>query len=63
MVLKCAGKNRNALIIKQIIKILWTSHKGLVKRNDSNNYEEMSQYRYIFHKNLYANSEILCLKS
>ena len=22
----------------------------------------MSQYRYIFHKNLYANSEILCFK-
>ena len=26
------------------------------------NYKEMSQYRYIFHKNLYANSKILCFK-
>ena len=29
---------------------------------DCHNYEEMSQYRYIFHKNLYAYSEILCFK-
>ncbi len=26
------------------------------------NYEEMSQYRYIFHKNLYAYTKILCFK-
>ena len=30
--------------------------------DDSNNYEEMSQYRYIIHKNLYAYSKILCFK-
>jgi len=54
-------QNNIAPIIEQIIKILWISDiRRLLK--DSNNYEEMSQYRYIFHKNLYANSEILCFK-
>ena len=52
--------NSSDSIIKQIIKILWISHEVIL--NDSNNYEEMSQYRYIFHKNLYAYSEILCFK-
>ena len=28
----------------------------------SYNYEEMSQYSYIFHKNLYASSKVLCFK-
>ena len=60
MVWKCCNKNINASIIKQIIKILWILLKGYMK--DSHNYEEMSQYRYIFHKNLYAYSEILCFK-
>ena len=60
MVLKSANKTGSASIIKQIIKILWIFIKGQL--NDSNNYEEMSQYRYIFHKNLYASSEILCFK-
>ena len=54
-------QNSNDSIIKQIIKILWISNKGIDKRF-SYNYEEMSQYRYIFHKNLYAYSEILCFK-
>ena len=59
--LKVRQQNSNASIIKQIIKILWIFINGYL--NDSNNYEEMSQYRYIFHKDLYANSEILFLKS
>ena len=29
--LKVRQQNRNALIIKQIIKILWISYKGIVK--------------------------------
>ena len=56
--LKVRQQNSNNLIINQIKKILWIFYKGIVK-NDSNNYEEMSQYRYIFHKNLYAYSDIM----